>query len=133
MILVDTSGLLALLDAGEPRHADCRAAVAGASLVTIDLVLAETDFLLLSRLGREAEARFLDQLARGTPIREPLGHDDLARAVEIERRYADHALGLTDSALMAVAERLGARVLTLDRRHFPLFRTRRGRPLALLP
>ena len=40
---------------------------------------------------------------------------------------------MTDAAVMGVAERLGAPVLTLDRRHFGAFRDRKGTALALLP
>jgi len=49
-------------------------------------------------------------------------------------KYRDLQLGLTDTALMAVAERLGpAPVLTLDRRRFAPFRTKRRGALRLLP
>lgn len=46
---------------------------------------------------------------------------------------SDQSLGLTDATLMALAERLRAPVLTLDWRHFGLYRDRRGKPLELLP
>ena len=64
MILADTSGLLALLDAGEPRHEDVRGGIETdpGPLLTIDLVLAETDFLIRSRLGQGAGRAFVDQV-----------------------------------------------------------------------
>lgn len=135
MIVCDTSGLLALLDEGEPDHARVREAVGEARgpRVTIDYVLAEIDYLLVKRLGLAAEQKFLGQVQGGALLREPVGNADFDRAIEIARAYGDLELGLTDAAVMAVAERLQAPVLTLDRRHFTPFRDRRGRPLALLP
>ncbi len=136
MILVDTSGLVALLDRGEREHERVQGALSDPAepLVTIDLVLAEADYLILTRLGRSAERDFVEQLLDGVFLREPLSDGDLRRAHEIADRFHDHDLGLTDASLMAVAERLRARgVLTLDRRHFAPFRDRRGRPLDLLP
>lgn len=135
MILADTSGLLALLDRGEPRHDDACAAVEADSgpLLTIDFVLAETDFLLRSRLGDRAAQAFLEQLSAGALQREAVEAPDLLRAVAILDQFRDQAFGLTDATLMSVAERLGAPVLTLDRRHFGVFRDRKGAALVLLP
>ncbi len=135
MILADTSGLLALLDEGEPRHLEVRGAVEADSgpLLTIDLVLAETDFLVRSRLGRSAGRAFLDQICAGALLREPLAPADLLRAQKILDQFEDQDFGLTDAALMGVAERLGAPVLTLDRRHFGVFRGLKGAALVLLP
>jgi len=136
MIIVDTSGLLCLLDAGEAEHPRVRACVAEepGPLVTVDFVLAETDYLVLRRLGRQAERDFLAQVMEGAVLRETVTDDDLARATKIIEQFADQELGLTDAAVMAVSERLDTlRVLTLDRRHFTPFRDRKGRALELLP
>lgn len=136
MIVADTSGLLCLLDTGEPEHAKARASLAERTgpLLTTDFVLAETDYLILKRLGARAEQRFMAQVLDGSLAREPVRDEDFRRATEIIERYADAEIGLTDSTLMAVTERLGLpAVLTLDRRHFAPFRDRRGRPFVLLP
>ncbi len=135
MLLADTSGLLALLDRGEPEHASVTSAVEAddGPIVVLDFALAELDYLVLTRLGPKAELGLLEQLTEGVFVREPVTEADLRRAAAIGRRYREHALGLTDTAQMAVAERLGCPVLTLDRRHFELFRDKKGRPLTLLP
>jgi uncharacterized protein len=136
MIVLDTSGLLALLDRGEPEHTRAMAAVEkdGGPLILLDMVLAETDYLILRRLGREAERAFLAQILDGVFVREPVTEHDLQRADEIIEAYRDHPIGLTDASVLAVAERLGERrVLTLDHRHFRAFRDRKGRALELLP
>jgi predicted nucleic acid-binding protein len=135
LILADTSGLLALLDAGEPSHARVREVVARerGPLVTTDLVLAELDFLVLRRLGGKAERAFLGQVLDGRLLREPVDRKDLVRASRILESYPDPSFGLTDASLMVIAERLAVPVLTLDRRHFTTFRDQRGKALTLLP
>jgi uncharacterized protein len=136
VLIADSSGIIAAIDAGEPDHSAVRKLLARDErpLVTIDLVVAEVDYMVLTRLGADAERSFLRQLIEGVFLREPLRDADIERALEISERLSDHEIGLTDAALMAVSERLGARdVLTLDHRHFRLFRDRRGRALRLLP
>ncbi len=97
-------------------------------------MLAELDYLLLRRLGRKAEGNFLAQLVSGAIVREPTTDADITRAREIVLRFDDQELGLTDAALMAVAERLQTRrVLTLDHRHFAAHRDRKGRAIEILP
>jgi predicted nucleic acid-binding protein len=136
MILCDTSGLLALLDSGEREHRRASAALEDVTgpLLTTDFVLAELDYLILRRLGPVAETALLKQVRDGSLTREPVTDADLLAAVRIIERLAEHQLGITDATLMALAERLDrCPVLTLDRRHFSIFRDRRGRSLRLLP
>jgi predicted nucleic acid-binding protein len=136
VLVADSSGILAAVDSGEPDHRATARLLAKDTrpLVTIDFVLAEVDYLLLTRLGAQAEQAFVNQVLDGVFLREPVQDVDLRRAAEIAARFSENALGLTDSALMAVAERLKARtVLTLDRRHFSVFRDRSGHALELLP
>jgi predicted nucleic acid-binding protein len=136
MIIVDTSGALALFDRGEPTHKRVQKAISQEEgpLILVDLVLAELDYLILSRLGAKAERAFLKQLLGGAFVREPLTETDIRRALLIAGRYEEHGFGLTDAALMAVAERLGTlRILTLDHRHFGLFRDHKGRAFELVP
>ena len=128
--------MLAAVDAGEPDHERVTEAIRAAhtSLITTDFVLAEVDFLVLKRLGVQAELALLEQFAAGIFWREQVKQLDLSRAQEIIVQYSEHKLGITDASLMALSERLGIReVLTLDRRHFGVFRDRRGQALALLP
>ena len=135
MLLMDTSGLLALLDSGERDHAKVSGVIDAQKgpLLCTDLVFAETDFLVLDRLGARAELEFVSQVEAGALHREPVTPADFVRAVEIITKYADQEFGITDATLMALAERLGCPVVTLDRRHFAAFRTRKAKPLKLLP
>ena len=135
-LLVDSSGLLAAIDAGEPEHAAVHRLLERDTrpLVLTDYVIAEVDYMVLKRLGAEAEQAFIEQVLDGTFRRETVEDGDLQRAHEISIRFAEHQLGVTDATLMALSERLQTRdVLTLDHRHFAVFRDRRGRALRLLP
>lgn len=60
--------------------------------------------------------------------------DDYRRMAELVRRYADFPLGGSDAAVVALAERMGAReVATLDHRHFSVVRPRHCDAFVLLP
>jgi hypothetical protein len=126
----------ALVDRGEPAHRRAHRAIARkrGPLVVIDLVLAETDHLVLRRVGRAAEHAFVAQLVKGVFLREPLQDADLTGAQRILRRCSDQDLGLTDACVRAVADRLRTRrILTLDHRHFGTYRDARGHGHELLP
>ena len=73
MILLDTSGLLAAIDASQRRHAACVAALARARppLILSPFVLAELDYLLATEAGAEAEAAWLGEVSRGVYRIEP--------------------------------------------------------------
>jgi predicted nucleic acid-binding protein len=135
-LIADTSGLLAAMDADDPANERVRRIIESepGSIYVPDLVLAEVDYLVLQRLGRKAEEVFLADVAEGAWSREPLTDADLAQARKLIEKYREHDIGLTDATIVAAAGRLGInRILTLDLRHFRLFRTQKGRPFRLLP
>jgi uncharacterized protein len=77
------------------------------------------DYLLRAHLSTRAARMFLGDLLASAFLVEWGTASDLARAAELNERYADLGLGLVDATVMAVAERVGARaVATLDLRHF---------------
>lgn len=97
------------------------------------LVVTEVVYLLGTRLGVDAEVRFLGDLAAGNLITEPVAAPDWMRIVELVVQYRDLALGTVDASVIAVAERLGVRdIATIDRRHFSVVQTKIG-TLNLLP
>jgi predicted nucleic acid-binding protein len=136
VILLDTSGLLAAVDADERTHA-----AASDALVTSrpprllsPFVLAELDYLLATRVGSTAQIALLREVARGTYRLEPFDSDDVDRARAIIERYRDLDLGLADASIIVLAERHGTTdILTLDERHFRAVRASRGRRFRLLP
>jgi predicted nucleic acid-binding protein len=101
-------------------------------LVIPTLVVAEVTYFIGSRLGSDAEARFLAGLA-GLDVEAPTP-DDWPRVAELVDQYGDYPLGGTDASVIALAERLGTpTVVTLDRRHFSAVRPRHCDALTLLP
>ena len=136
MLLVDTSGLLAAIDAGQRRHADCAAVIAGAAgpFLLSPFVLAELDYLLVSRVSRQAQQDLLDEVARGAYRLEPFDAADVQAARQVMEKYSDLELGLADASLVVLAARHRVRdILTLDRRHFDTVRQLNGRPFRVRP
>ena len=132
--VVDTGPLYAAVDIDDVDHARSVAALGQADLrlVIPALVVAETTFLVGSRLGARIEAQFLRSL-RDVDVEAP-NPDDWVRIGELVERYADFPLGGTDASVIALAERLEAEVVfTLDRRHFAAVRPKHVKSLRLLP
>lgn len=91
-------------------------------------------YLLSSRLGADAEVRFLGDLAAGNLIPEPVAANEWLRIAELVSTYRDLPLGSVDGSVIAAAERLNVRqVATLDRRHFTVVRPQHVEALTLLP
>jgi predicted nucleic acid-binding protein len=136
MIVVDTGGLYAAMDANEPLHGACVAALARARPPRLlsPFVLAELDYLVGRRVGSAAQLAILDEMARGVYQLEPFGGDDVREARALLARYPDLELGLTDASVALLAHRHRVRdVLTTDLRHFRALTGADGRPLRLLP
>jgi predicted nucleic acid-binding protein len=91
-------------------------------------------YLLGTRLGPEAEVRFLGSLASGELVVEDVKPPDWVRIAELVWTYRDLPLGTVDASLVAAAERLGVTaVATLDRRHLGVVRPRHVPAFELLP
>lgn len=136
MILLDTSGLLAAVDASQRHHAECREALGNATppLLLSPFVLAELDYLLMRHVGVAAQSAVLDEVTRGAFALEPFESADVERAAEVVGKYADLELGLADASLVVLAERHAVgTVLTLDRRHFSALRYAGRRHFRLVP
>jgi predicted nucleic acid-binding protein len=102
-------------------------------LIVPTLAITEVAYLVASRLGSDAEIRFLGDLAAGNLIAEPVAAGDWMRIAELVGRHRDLPLGTVDASVIAVAERLGTtEIATLDRRHFTVVRSDLGE-LTLLP
>jgi predicted nucleic acid-binding protein len=92
-------------------------------LIVPQLVVTEVAYVLETRLGVEAEVRFLGDLAAGNFIAEPVHAADWMRIAELVASHRDLPLGAVDASVVAAAERLGHVALaTLDRRHFSVVR-----------
>lgn len=95
------------------------------------LVLTEVDYFL--RDERRAMQMLMQDLARGAFTYAPPTLGQLARATEVDRRYADLGIGLVDTSVVALAESLDIRRLaTRDVRYFTAVRLRNGRSFELV-
>ena len=136
MIVADTSGLVALFNRAEPRHAAVTAVVRAARtpLVVSPFVVAEVAHLVATRIGTGAAAAVLREFAGGAYVLPALDDGDLGVAADVMERYADQAIGVADASLVVLADRYATRrLLTLDRRHFEVVRAADGAPFELLP
>jgi len=136
VIVLDTSGLLAALDAGQHRHEPARAVLAAdpGPLLLSPFVLAELDYLLMERVGLGAERALLDQVAAGAYDLVPFGAAEVATAAELVGRYGELRIGLADASVAVIAAAAKTtRMLTLDERHFRTMRPLWGEAFALLP
>jgi uncharacterized protein len=136
VIVLDTSGLLAAIDASQRHHAAAAAALRASEgpLLLSPFVLAELDYLLVTRVSPNAARSLLDQVADGAYRLEPMAAEDIARASEIIDQYRDLELGLADASLVVLAERHRTNdVLTLDERQFRAVAGPGGRPFRILP
>lgn len=119
MIALDTSAVLALLDADDPDHDACVTVLAHERrpyLIPAG-ILAEVGYLAPLKVGLAATTAFLEDLADAAYLLD-CGERDFPRIIELVRRYENLPLGLADASVIACAERSGGRVLTLDRRDF---------------
>lgn len=119
-MLLDSSAVLAALDAADANHA--AAIVAATTLARLRCRLfqatwlrAETHALLLSRLGAAPARRWLAAPSPSTLRPEP---EDEARGERIVLRYRDKDFSLCDAVAFAVMERLRTRTAFTFDRHF---------------
>ncbi len=98
------------------------------------LVITEVSYLLATRIGWQAEVRFLGDLASGNLSIAAVHAGDLLRIAELVARYHDLPLGTVDASVVSAAERLSIdQVATLDHRHFAVVRPAHAQAFQLLP
>jgi uncharacterized protein len=121
VIVADTGAIIALVDAADRHHRALERLYQEdpAAWVLPWAILPEVDYLLGRHVSERARRLFVDDLAAGAFAVEWGEPADLERAAALDRKHPRLKLGLVDSAVMAVAERLGApAIATLDLRHF---------------
>lgn len=135
-LVLDTSVLLAALDAADRDHGRCAELIGEASenLIVPALVLSELDYWCHERLTADVWLAFLEDVLGGAYSVESPTQGDLERCHELQSTYADLAVGVVDASVLALVERLGeAKLASLDRRHFATMRPRHVGALELLP
>jgi predicted nucleic acid-binding protein len=117
VIPVDAGPLVALIDAGEPDHDGCVAALEDltAPMVTTWPAFTEAMYLLGSAGGWRAQKALWSLVERGDLQVVDLDESLRKRTRTLMEKYADTPMDLADASLVAVAEELGLkRVFTLD-------------------
>ena len=133
--LIDTGFMFAVLDSSDEYHVDCAKAYKNIRNAFLpETVLPELAFLLLRENKIKNLTDFLHYLADGNLNIISTETQDLKRAAEILEKYADSRVDFVDCVIVAIAERLNIkRILTVDRRHFNLFRPRHCDRFEILP
>jgi predicted nucleic acid-binding protein len=125
--LLDTGPLVAYLDSRDPSHvqvAACWDAFRG-RLVTTSAVITEAMYFVSSdRRGPGHLAELV--VAAGIDVYDLCGGPELREAAALMEKYADTPMDFADATVVLLAEALDVRdVLTLDRRGFSVYRTRK--------
>ena len=121
-MIVDTGILYALADRSDRHHRAARTIFCSRETrIVPEPIVTETAWIILDRLGVDAEIAFLRSLSERSFAIETPTRADRTRAAELVVRYRDAEIGYVDAVTVAIAERLReGRVATLDRRHFSL-------------
>jgi len=135
VILVDTGVFVSAADRDEPRHVECAALLRSRpELVVAEPVVAETAWMIESRLGPTAESRFLRAVIQIPFTIIALQREDYLRAISLIETYEDLGLGFVDASIVALAERTGStKIATLNRRDFAVVRPAHTDGFQLLP
>ncbi len=133
--LFDTGFLLAILNIEDELHESCVVAYENENRAVLpEVVIPELAYLVMRELGYKTLVKFLRSVAAGDFKLVPTELQDLNRAVEILEKYADSKVDFVDCVIVAIAERLNIkRILTVDRRHFNLFRPRHCEFFEIVP
>lgn len=140
IVVADTSGLLAALDAAHPETEAANEAIMRAGLLVMSpLLLAEVDHVATRELGRAAALSATDDIRRwmrrGRIAVPEITEAHLGEAQAVRARYASLELDLADAVNVALAADYDTdAVLTLDRRDFRAVRPLgRHKAFRLLP
>lgn len=96
--------------------------------------ITETAYFISKNLGAFAHADFIHGLPEMNVIFEAPTPEDYVRSAEILRKYDDANIGFVDACIVAMAERLHiTRILTIDRRHFGIFKPSHCDAFEILP
>jgi predicted nucleic acid-binding protein len=124
MIFVDTGAWFAAVTPSDPTHPHASAFLAAnqEQLITTDYVIDETLTLLRAR-GEYRRALALGERLFAGDVAEVvyLTEEDVRRAWEVFRSYADKEWSFTDCASRAIIERLGIKTAFAFDRHFRQF------------
>ncbi len=132
--LLDTGPLVGYMDANDPSHADvveCLDSFTGQLATTSAVITEAMHFVATSQNGPRLLAEFV--AASAMEVYDLSRPPELLEAVSLMEKFADAPMDFADATLVLLAEGLNVHdILTLDRRGFSIYRTRRRRHLRLV-
>ena len=132
--LLDTGPLVAYLDRRDKSHAmvaACLDTFTGRLITTSAVITEAMHFVSESSEGPDALASFAHSV--GLLIYECAHPLQLKEAVRLMNKYSDTPMDFADATLVMLADELDTtEILTLDRRGFSTYRTRRGKSFKLV-
>lgn len=133
-LLLDTGGLVSLLDRDQPQHAACRREFEAwtGPVVSTEAVLTEATHLMARVDG--GIAKCVEFFLAGGAVLVPSSATSLKRAHTLITKYADQPMDFADASLVVLGEEIGtSRILTTDRRDFAVYRLHGRKPFDILP
>ena len=131
--LLDTGPVIAYLDSGDLEHdavAVCIDGFTGRFATTSAVITEVMHFVAAEKGGPRLLAEFL--LSTGTQVYDLCRPPEIVEAALLMEKYADTPMDFADATLVLLAEGIDAHdILTLDRRGFRTYRTRRRRAFRL--
>jgi uncharacterized protein len=132
--LLDTGPLVAYLDGSDGAHSEVAERIDEFSgrLATTGAVVTEAmHFVAATKDGPQVLAGFVD--ATAMEVYDLCQPPELIEAAELMGKYRDTPMDFADATLVLLAEALSVgEILTLDRRGFSTYRTRRRHPFRLV-
>lgn len=133
-LLLDTGGLVSLLDRSQRHHLKCRHAFAEwtGPVVSTEAVLTEATHLLAGVHGGRGAC--VDFFLSGGALLVPSSATSLRRVRKLLDKYADLPMDFADATLVALAEELDCTsVFTTDRTDFSVYRVKGRKPFRIVP
>lgn len=134
-LLIDTGPLVAYLDRADTQHSIVSAVIDDftGTLCTTGAVITESMHLLKDdRNGPRHLAEFVQ--AVGVHVSEYTQAQQLLLAASLIEKYSDTPMDFADATLVLLSDEIGTnKIVTLDRRGFETFRTRKGKSFDILP
>lgn len=131
MIIVDTGFWLALANRNDLYHTQAITVLTNVNepLITTWVIVTETCYLLLTKMGDRAQVSFINNLFLEVFTVFDLQSHHGKRISELMAKYADLPMDLTDASLVVLAEHLGhGRILSIDFRDFNTYRWKNQHP-----
>lgn len=120
-LLLDTGIVYAYYDRSDEWHVRARTLLRTEphGLILPAPVIPEIDHLLGARLGERSRLTFYSGITGGHFLVADLPRRAYGRVADINKQFADLALGFVDAAIVVLADTLRVpRIATTDRRHF---------------